>query len=501
MESTNTTSKVASSTFWIFFRVLFTLILNLVVIGILSRQLDPNEFGLVALAGVLIQFLTFISSQGINEYIIYDPVEHEREERINAAFWLDIILGLITFAICIALIPAFVRFYQYEQLALIALLMAIKFPFDAISRVPDALFKKELNFKGIELRDSAIQFTVALGGIVMALNGFGVWSLVVPSLLASPIRAIIIFRLSTWRPKLDLGISYWKEIFKYSRNIIGSTLTSFIISQGDTLLIGKLLGPTFLGIYNIAWRSANLVNRSLLQVSNKITLPTLAKSAGDIAKLSSSFKKIIRILGVVAFPPLVGLIVVADVFILVIYGEKWVDAILPLRILLIYAMRFSVSTPVGAVFKAIGKPQIGFKIGLFIIPFYLTGIYLGSEYGIVGVATGVTIVRTFSGFLSFYWVGKVLNESYIAVSRPLLQPFLLSIFLAGILILVRLVLCFIGLDQPLAVLVISMLIGVLASWLLLRNIFRSLSLEIMGYLTHIMPTKVSMILLKLLNQN
>lgn len=500
MESTNTTSKVVKSTFWIYSRVLFTSLLNLVVIAILSRKLEPEEFGLVALAGVLIQFLTFLGSQGINEYIIYDPVEYKRDERINGAYWLDIFIGLITFLVSIALIPFFTSFYPFEQLALITFLMALKFPFDAISRVPDALFKKELNFKPIEIRDFAIQLGVAIGGVVMALTGFGVWSLVIPSVLASPIRAIVIFKLSSWRPKINLGISYWKEIFNYSKNVIGSTLTSFIISQGDTLLIGKLLGPTLLGIYNLAWRSSNLVSRSLMQVSHKLTLPTLAKSSGNIVKLAISLKKILRIIAVASFPPLMGLIVVADVFIIVLYGDKWLGAILPLRILLIYAMRFTVSTPIGAVFKAIGKPQINFKIGLIVVPFYLLSIYIGSDYGIIGVAAGVTIVRTLSGFLSFYLVSKALNESYLSISKPLLQPFLLSICLAIILIFVRLLLNFIGLDEPIFVLIISLLVGVLTSWLLLRNIFRSLSHEIVSYISHILSNKVLKIILKVLNQ-
>lgn len=380
--------------------------------------------------------------------------------------------------------------------------MALKFPFDAISRVPDALFKKELDFKALEIRDSAIQFSVAILGITMALTGFGVWSLVVPSILSSPIRSIIIFRLSSWRPKLSLGISHWKTIFKYSRNIIGDTLTSFILNQGDTLLIGKLLGPTLLGIYNIAWRSSNLITRSLFQVSNKLTLPALAKSSTDILRLTKSFKKILRVSGVASFPPLVGLIVVADVFIIVVYGEKWIDAILPLRILLIYAMRFSVSTPIGAVFKAIGKPQIGFKIGLAVVPFYLFGIYLGSDYGIIGVAAGVTIVRTLSGILSFFIVGKVLDETFLSVIMPLFKPLLLSFCLGFLLVLVRLSLHFIGLDNPVSVLTISIFSGIFLSWLLLRNVFSSLSHEIIGYLAHILPEKVLIIFNKLLkNKN
>lgn len=379
--------------------------------------------------------------------------------------------------------------------------MALKFPFDAICRVPDSLLKKELKFKGIEIRDALIQLFVGLGGILMALNDFGVWSLVVPSVFASPIRAIIIYRFTYWRPKLYLGISYWREIFKYSRNIIGSTLTSFILSNGDTLLIGNLLGPNLLGIYNIAWRSANLINRSILQITSKLTLPVLAKSEGDIAKLSISFRKMVRIIGLAAFPPIVALFVLADVFIIVVYGDKWVAAILPLRILLIYALRFSVSSPIGSVFKAVGKPQIGFKIGLYNLPFYLIGIYLGSSYGIVGVATGVTIVRTLSGIISFYLVAIVIKESFLVVIRPIMQPLLLSIFLGIILYLVRLVLYFIGLNEPFTLLLVSMLVGIIAFWILLRNIFRSLSLEITDYMSHFIPNKMFLFLNKLLKHN
>ena len=179
---------------------------------------------------------------------------------------------------------------------------------------------------------------------------------------------------------------------------------------------------------------------------------------------------------------------------------SYFEAILPLRILLIYAMRFSVSSPIGAVFKAIGKPEIGFKIGLAVVPFYLFSIYLGSDYGIVGVATGVTVVRTLSGTVSFFLVGKFLEETYLSVSKPLLQPLLLSFCLGFLLVLVRFLLNFIGLDNSVSVLTISIFAGILFVWLLLRNVFRSLSYEILSYLAHILPKKILIMSNKLLNQ-
>jgi PST family polysaccharide transporter len=490
--------SIVRSTFWIYARILITSILNIAVISILARELDPADFGLVALAGVFIQFFTFVSSQGVNEYIIYITKDKTFDQRVQSAFWLDITISLSIIILLTLSLPVILSIYTMEGLGLIIMALAIKFPIDALARTPDALLKKELQFKEIELRDTIIQIAGALISVAMAFSGFGVWSLVIPAIIISPAKAIVAFRVSNWKPQLKLYLHHWKEIFQYTRNVMGATLTSFIISQGDTLLVGKVLNESLLGIYNMAWRSSNLVSKSILQVSNKLTLPLLARAKGNKEEILNRLIRILRLIGLICFPPLVALMVVADVFVLSLYGDKWMAAVLPLRILLIYALRFTISSPIGATFKAIGRPEMNFRIGLIIVPFYLAGIYWGSFYGIVGVATGVTVVRTASGFLNFFLLSRALETSYLTFTKCILAPAGFSLLYGVSVFAVRLVLTNVGLEQPVALLLSSIFFSFPFGLLILRLGFPVLGKELMGIINRFLPAKYALKVQRLL---
>ena len=421
------TSKLLSGGTWALYKIIAVQFINFGAIAILSRQLEPADFGIVALANVALRFFNVISAQGINQYIIYDNSAN-REEKLNAAFWLNLIFSGGSMLIGIAAIPWITDFYEEPLLASILLVLFLRFPIDVTSKLPDSILHKSLEFKPIEIRDTILQLGVAILSVVMALTDFGVWALVIPSVIAAPIRLIIAFRIAKWSPSLKLYTEHWKEILKYSSTIIGSTLTNFTISQGDTLLVGRLLGSAQLGFYNLSWTASNLISKTLVTLTNKLALPAFAAQKGNVDTIFEALKKVLFTIASVSFPILIWMLVVADYVVLTLYGEKWVDSILPFQILLIYAIRYSVGAPVGSVFKAMGRPDLNFKLGLFIIPFYILGIWIGSRYGIIGVATGVTIVRTVFGLLSFWLGARVLKRSFAAIMRPLRMPFLISVF-------------------------------------------------------------------------
>lgn len=421
------TSKILQGGTWALYKIIAVQVINFAAIAILSRQLDPVDFGIVALANVALRFFNVISAQGINQFIIYDnSVNHD--EKLNAAFWLNLVFSVSSMLIGIAAIPWVTDFYQEPLLASILLVLFLRFPIDATSKLPDAILHKTLDFKPIEIRDTILQLAVAIISMVMAFTGFGVWALVIPSLIAAPLRLIVAFKIANWRPSLKLYTKHWKEILKYSSTIIASTLANFIISQGDTLLVGRLLGSLQLGIYNLSWTASNLISKTLVTLTNKLALPAFAGQKGNVDAIFDALKKVLFTIASVSFPILMWMLVVADYVVLTLYGEKWVDSILPFQILLIYAIRYSVGAPVGSVFKAIGRPDLNFKLGLFIIPFYIIGIWIGTGYGIIGVATGVTVVRTVFGLLSFWLGARVLKKPFAAIIRPLRMPFLISSF-------------------------------------------------------------------------
>lgn len=414
-------AEAAAGAAWIYGRMLVVQLTSLLAIAILARQLDVRAFGLVALANVVITFLNVVAAQGANQFIIYDR-EEGHEERAKAAFWLNLAISLAAVAAGALVAVPVSRFFREPQLASIILVLLLRFPLEAATRIPDAILHKRLHFKSIEIRDSAVQVASGGAGVAMAYAGFGVWSLVVPSLALAPFQAAVAYAASGWRPGWELRIRMWPRIFSYTRGVIGGTFTAFIITEGDTLLVGRLMGSAQLGVYNLAWRTSNLATRVIVNPSNKLAFPLLAAAAGNRELMAETLRRMLKLVSAITFPLLIGLFVVADDFVHVVYGPKWADAVLPLRILIVYAIRYSVGSPLGPVLNALGRPDLPFKLGLATVPFYCLAIWTGSAYGIVGVAAGVTLVRTIFGSVTLWLVARLLKVASSYLAKPMVSP-------------------------------------------------------------------------------
>jgi O-antigen/teichoic acid export membrane protein len=429
-DENNLTAKLVQSSIWIFAKIVVVNIFNVFVIAILARRLTPAQFGIVALAGVVLKLITVIGSQGISEFVINDN-EEGRESRLSSAFWMDLLFSLGATLLGLALTSPIARFFNEPELKWVLSVLFLNFTLDSFAKIPDALLKKGLKFKQLEIRNVILSFLSGTVSIAMALNGFGVWSLVIPATIITPIKAIITFRLCGWYPDFNFNIKVWPRIFKYSSYVIGGTLTSFLITEGDSLLIGKFMGSAALGIYNLAWRASNLVVKNINVVVGKIGLPAFSLLKQDIPQLRLALNRMMRIISMTSVPILILIFVIADDFILTIYGPQWVDSIILLRILIIFVLRFTIGNPTGMIYKTINRPDITFKFGLALIPFYFLSIWLGSYYGLIGIAVGLTIVRTLSGIVDFWIVGKCLDTTLMGILRPVIPAFQASFLMGG----------------------------------------------------------------------
>lgn len=471
------TKKVVLGGAWISGRLLVTSFLNLGVMAILARQLKPADFGLIALSSVIMRFLVVLGAEGVSEFVIYDNQEG-REERVQSAFWMDLTFASACVLIGLLFVPYITNFYTEPLLATILTILFLRYLIDTSNKVPDALLKKRLDFQKLVIRDTILEIFTSLSSVLMALSGFGIWSLVFPGLVSSLLRTIIVFRLAHWIPRFRFHIRNWPQIFSYSANVIGGTFTSLVITDGDTLLVGKVLGSTALGVYNLAYMAANLVTRNVTGIVNKLAFPTLSSISGNIDQLRDAVKRMLLILSLVTFPLLIGLFVIADDFILTLYGSQWRGAILPLRIMIIFTLRHSVGTTSSALFKAVGRTDISFKLGAATIPFYLISIWLGAKYGIVGVAIAITLVRTLFGLIGFEMMGRCLKQSFWQVISPMVPAFMVSFWMGGVVYLVNLFLDPFLEGSNLLSLIISIAIGGLTYLILLRTIYRKLAEEL-----------------------
>jgi PST family polysaccharide transporter len=209
------TSKVVKSGAWIYGRFLATSIINIFVMAILARRLTPSEFGIVALASVILKFLVVIGSEGVNEFVIYDNKEG-KELRTKAAFWMNFTFCFAAAIVGWILVPFISKFYDESILKAILNTLLLKYLLDNLSKVPDAILQKKFDFDKLVIRDTVLEIASSIISVILAFAGFGVWSLVLPGLIVAPIRTIIVFDLAKWLPGFKMYLKEWPQIFRYS---------------------------------------------------------------------------------------------------------------------------------------------------------------------------------------------------------------------------------------------------------------------------------------------
>jgi PST family polysaccharide transporter len=444
---------------WLFARRIMSNMIRLGATAILARHLSPADFGLVALAQAVLGFITFYQETGIGTYVVYDR-EKNWEERIQSAFWLNTILAGVLIGILAILLPAIRILSDHPDLTSVMIVLGVVFFLRQMQIVPENLLKRRLDYRSLVIRDTVIDILSAVLSLSLALTGWGLWSLVLPSLFAEPLRLITIFHVSQWRPKFRLGTSHWRRISRYSFPLMGTNMISFVMNDGDTLLVGKVLGNHVLGIYNLAWQLSNIVGKNIGSIVANVGTASFSALENNLERVRSAYLRVERLLAVVTFPILSMMFVLADDLILVVYGPQWGDASILLRVFLIYAAIRSVATLSGMIFNVVGRTGTSFKISLWYFPFFVTAILIGVWQGAFEVALAVVIVRSICSLHSWLLASQCIQLPHRLLVQSLLPIGAITLAAAIFVWLTQTALGTVG-AQPLVRVLVSVSFGML----------------------------------------
>ncbi len=408
--------KAGNAAFLLISKRIWGVLVNILVMGVLGRELTKSDFGILAVSGLLIQFIAILGISGISEYIIFYKGEDEKKV-FQSAFWLNFIITVVLSALILLVAGYWATWYEDPRIANIIYLLVISFFFTMLSSIPMALFRKSLNYRPLVAVQVIFNTISNIGKVVLALTGFGVYSLALPMAVVAPLSAISMFVVSGFRPGMNLGIRYWKAIFGYTKFVIGSRIMSKLAGEGDTLLIGKLLGLNTLGIYNIAYQTADLFRSYVVPIISNVSMPVFAKNAEDQQLVKDHFFRMLKLISFLSFPSLICLFVLAEPFLLGWYGDKWVDAILPFQILTLFAIFRTISSPTAGLYNALGKPNIGFYYNLIFAPIFLFTVWLSASKGLVAICIAVTILRIIGSFIHIVITSRMLNFSVFSYLR------------------------------------------------------------------------------------
>lgn len=344
------------------------------------------------MVAVFSAFFGVLNDMGLSSAIVQK--RKVTEEELSSAFWVNFLEGLAVTAIFLVLSPVIASFYSKSILKPIIMVLSMSFAIASLGMIQAALFIKRMDFKFlaiIEIIASAISGSVA---VALAVAGFGVWSIVALSLTQTIVLAVLIFMLSRWKPRLTLRWKPVKGLLGYGLPLMGFNFVNYFSRNLDNLLIGKYLGASQLGYYDIAYRSLLFPLSNVSQVIGRVMFPALSHMEHDKARVRAAYVKATRYIAFITFPLMAGLAVLAPQLVRVMLGPKWGRAIFLMQVLALIGGLQSVATTCGWIYMSQRRTGILLVYGIIATAVLAGSFIVGLHWNVEGVAVAYAIAFT-----------------------------------------------------------------------------------------------------------
>lgn len=403
-------------------------LISLAVFIVLARLLEPEAFGLVALAGVFIAAIELFMNIGLADAIIQR--RNIEAVHFDTAFWLILAIGGVCTIGSIGAAGWIAFLFDRAELAPVLRWLSLSIFLVALTRVQEAILHRELNFKAIALRVLVGTTAGGMVGIVMALKGYGVWSLVGQQLAGACVGVVTLWAASPWRPKLRYSTRHLTDLFGFGVHVMGANVMHFVNQQTDRLLIGFFLGPVALGYYTVGQRLILSIQEIMKQTFPQVLYSTFSRLQDDQNQLYRFLSTALQVVALAAFPAFMFLAVTGPEIVHVIYGARWLESAPVVQMLAIGGLLEAVILFNEPVFKAKGKPSWVFKLRVVRA---VLGVVLFAgfvRWGIPGVAAAWVLRAALVTPISLWLVGRLIAMDVIGHLRPLLGPFLGALAMA-----------------------------------------------------------------------
>lgn len=384
-------------------------LISFAVFLLLARLLEPKVFGLVALASVFFAFMQVFIDQGLSDAIIQRK-ELDREH-LDSAFWTNITIGVLLVGSSVAVAGLIAALFKQPLLTPIIRWLSLSFLFSSLSSVQNAILSRQLAFKTLAIRTLSATFAGGVVGVVMALLGFGVWSLVGQQLSNGLVGVLVLWWSTDWRPGLKVSLRHFRELFAFGINVVGINGLNFLNRRSDDFLIGYFLGPVALGYYTVAYRILLVITQLIVGTIQKTAMPIFSRLQQEPERLRQAFYNAIQITSLAAFPVFLGLSALAPELVIVAFGERWTPSIPVMQILGLIGPLYAGFYYNGPVIMALGKPSWNLGLNLIQAVGNIIGFYIAvqSGRGIVGVAVAYVIWNYLMSPINLWVVNKLIH--------------------------------------------------------------------------------------------
>lgn len=398
---------------------------------VVARYVLPAEYGIIGMLAIFMALGQAIQDSGFGIALIRKKEKTDAD--YSTAFFFNIIVGSIVYFIFYITAPLIADFYNTPELILITRVYMLTLLMNSLTIVQLAKMTSEYNFKLQFIINTVSILISGICGIIMAIEGLGVWTLVWQAIILNLLKTILIWLTAHWFPYIIFSKESFKYLFGFGSNMLLISFVDIIYNNIYTVFIGKFYTKDDLGYYTRANNYVSIPQNITSQIVSKVVLPVLAPYQDDNEKLLLVYEKIYKSIIFVVYPLLMLLLILSRPIILITIGKQWEDCVPYMQILSVCAMLMPLTYINVNLIMIKGLSGILLKIDIYkkLIGFVVAALIM--KLGMIWICWGAAIYALAAFIINSYQTNKIIGLGLFKQIR-LILPIIGRTVLMGIIV-------------------------------------------------------------------
>lgn len=393
---------------------------------IIARILSPADYGIIGMIMIFIEISNVFVGGGFSSALIRK--QNRTDADMSTVFYYNIAVSIIFYIIIFATAPIIADFYNVEIIKPVVRIVGLNVIIGAFGAIQSTILNIKIDFK-TQTKISFIALLISGSvGIIMAIKGFGVWTLVVQTLVQTFMSTILLWFFIKWQPQKIFSLNSFKELFGFGSKLMLSGLIDSIYRNIYQVIIGKLFTTADLGYFTRAKGLTQLPSSNITSVIQRVTFPVLSEMQDDLKQLETNYRKLLKMSAFVIFPLMLLLSALGEPLVIILLTEKWLPAVPLLQVLCFGYMFYPIHAINLNLLQVKGRSDLFLKIE--IIKKIITTIILiiTAPLGVFVMCIGIVISSLISLIINTYYTGKLIQIGFIKQIRDILPIIIMSAF-------------------------------------------------------------------------
>lgn len=414
--------SVIGSIVWKLFERMASLIVSFAVTMVLSRILNPDDFGVVAIVAAFVNFLTVFVTSGLGNALIQK--ENADKLDFSTLFWANIVFSIGLYGLLFIFSPFIAVYFHHEELTWLIRVQSITILIYGINSIQTAYISRNMLFRFYFFSTLTGKAASGVLGIIFALWGGGAWALVIQSISLAAFETLVLWFKGGWRPEWVFSGKRAKELYSYSWKVMSTSLLTQFNDQLRNLIIGRKYSSEDIAYFDKGWLIPNTMVTNSINAMSAVMFPVLSRTQEHLEEVRSKMRQWISLYAFLIIPVLAFTAINARDITIIAFSEKWIPSV-PFLVMacFVYGTR-CVEVPIREAFKAIGRVDIVLIMQIMKMLISIVSLIFIMNFGVYAIGLNAMVCAVINIVISMCFGRKIIGYKFGMAVKDILPTIL-----------------------------------------------------------------------------